>query len=327
MKVKDQSISDSYAIYNADCIEVMKSMPSDSVGLSVYSPPFAGLYQYSSDDRDLSNSSDKEEFFAHYDFVIKELARITMPGRMTCVHCSDIPRSNSGVDTYFDLPGEFIRAYEKHGFYYTGRRAIWNEPLRVRLRTMQKNLSHKGITEDATASGIASSDYVLFLRKGGENKTPVEYPDGLQYYVGEREIPHELHKYKNWKGKQTENRYSHWIWRNYASSVWDDIRTQRILPYLDSKDHDDEKHVHPLQLDVIERCIVLHSNPGEVVFTPFMGVGSEVYTAVKCGRKGIGAELKSSYYRQAVKNIESAASGYQFDKENEEFLFEESMDA
>lgn len=323
MQVKDQRVSSQYAIYNADCMEVMKALPANSIGLSVYSPPFAGLYQYSSDDRDLSNSADKDEFFSHYDFVIKELARITMPGRMTCVHCSDIPRSNSGVDTYFDLPGEFIRAYEKHGFYYTGRRAIWNEPLRVRLRTMQKNLSHKGITEDAASSGIASSDYVLFFRNAGENRVPVEYPTGLSEYVGEREIPQELYKYKNWSGKQTENRYSHWIWRNYASSVWDDIRTQRILPYQDSKEHDDEKHVHPLQLDVIERCIVLYSNPGETVFTPFMGVGSEVYTSVIKGRKGIGAELKSSYFRQAVKNLEAAEAGYRFDKVNEELMLED----
>lgn len=321
MAIKEEILGKNFAIYNADCIEVMDSLPSNSIGLSVYSPPFAGLYHYSSDDRDLSNSADKKEFFDHYDFVIKGLARITMPGRITCVHCTDIPASNCGVDHYFDLPGAFIKAYEKHGFHYMGRRAIWNEPLRVRLRTMQKNLSHKGITEDASASGIASSDYVLFFRNAGENKIPVAYPNGLQEYVGERTIPEKFHSYKNYQGKQTENLYSHWIWRNYASSVWDDIRTQRILPFADTKEADDEKHVHPLQLDVIERCIVLYSNPGETVFTPFMGVGSEAYSAVYSGRKAIGAELKASYFRQAVKNLQAIESGVHFEMKNETINF------
>lgn len=316
MGIKDQKIADQYAIYNGDCVEVMQGMPDNSIGLSIYSPPFAGLYQYSSDDRDLSNSADIKEFFDHYDFVIKELARVTKPGRITCVHCSDIPRGNSGVDTLYDLSGDFIRAYEKHGWKYTGRRVIWNEPLRVRLRTMQKNLSHRGITEDSAACGVASADFLLTFRNVGENIEPVEHPNGLLTYAGEKEMPSELLQYKGFKGKQTENLYSHWIWRNYASSIWDDIRTHRVLPFQDSKEHDDEKHVHPLQIDVIERCVVLFSNPGDVVFTPFMGVGSEVYGALINGRKAIGAELKSSYFRQAVKNVEAAAAGFRFDSDD-----------
>lgn len=324
MAVKDQVLTEKYHIINGDCIDAMAAMPDNSVDLSVYSPPFGGLYAYSSDDRDLSNCADKGEFFEHYAFVIKELARITKPGRITCVHCSDIPASNSGVDTYFDLTGAFIKAYEAQGWKYTGRRVIWNEPLRVRLRTMQKNLSHRGVCEDSAASGVASADYIITFRNVGENKVPVINENGFTYYAGEEKMPDNILSMKNMKGDQKTNKFSQWIWRRYASSVWMDIRTQRILPYRDGREHDDEKHVHPLQIDVIERCIQLYSNPGEVVFTPFMGVGSEVYTAVMAGRKGIGVELKSSYYRQAVKNCEAGAAGYKFESDNEELVFDDS---
>lgn len=320
MTVKNQIVKDRYAIYNADCIEVLRDLPKESIGLSVYSPPFAGLYQYSSDERDLSNSASRDEFFAHYDFVIKEMARITMPGRMTCVHCSDIPSGNSGVDTLFDLPGEFIRRYEAQGFKYTGRRMIWNEPLRVRNRTQQKNLMHVNLTEDATSSGIASADYILFMRKGGENRKPVEYPRGLVDYYGENKVPAELAPYRGWAGSHLENKYSHWIWRQYASSHWMDIRTHNILPFQGSKENDDEKHVHPLQLDVIARCVQLHSNPDETVLTPFMGVGSEVYQSVLMGRRAIGVELKNSYYRQAVKNVAAGAAGIKTVAETDDLL-------
>ncbi|KKM13496.1 hypothetical protein LCGC14_1715650 [marine sediment metagenome] len=306
MGVKDKKITDEYAIYNADCMNVLEKLPESKIGLSVYSPPFGGLYNYSSDERDLSNCSSYEEFFKHYEFVVKELYRITMPGRITAVHCMDIPRSNTGKgDSYIDFPGDIIRLHEKIGFKFRGRRAIWKEPLGVRLRTMQKNLAHQTVVEDSAASGVAAADYVLCFAKEGENNIPVEYPEGLQFYSGERKIPEELMIYKHWKGKQTENRYSHWIWRQYASSVWMDIRLNNVLPFQDSKDEDDEKHVHPLQLDVIERIIILYSNKGEIVFTPFMGVGSEVYCAIQNERRGIGVELKTSYYQQTVRNIES----------------------
>lgn len=326
MAVKNQIIGENFAIYNGDCIEVMQSMPAGTVGLSVYSPPFAGLYHYSSDDRDLSNSADIPEFFEHYDYVIKELARITMAGRLTVVHCSDIPKSNGGVDTLYDLSGDFIRAYEKHGWKYCGRRVIWNEPLRVRLRTMQKNLAHKNLCEDSSASGVASGDYILMFRNAGENKKPVDHATGMMSYAGELPMPEKTLKYKGWTGSQLENRYSQEVWRRYASSVWDDIRTQRILPYKDTKEHDDEKHVHPLQLDVIERVIALYSNPSEVVFTPFMGVGSEVYSAVSMGRKGVGAELKESYFRQAASNVQAAAAGFKFDDDDNLDLLSELDD-
>lgn len=324
MAVIDQRIDERYALYHGDCIEVMQSMPAERVHLSVYSPPFGGLYHYSSSDRDLSNSSDYDTFCRHYEFVVRELHRITMPGRMTAVHCMDIPLSNSGTDAYRDFPGDIIRLHEREGWGYAGRHAIWKEPLAVRLRTMQKNLAHASLVADSIDCGVAAADYLLLFRRSGENPIPVAHPTGMVEYAGDRQIPPELFRWRGWTGKQTENRFSHWIWRQYASSFWDDIRVDRVLPYREARDADDEKHVHPLQLDVIDRIVTLRSNPGETVFTPFMGVGSEVYSPVLLGRRGIGVELKASYYRQAVKNVESAAAGVKVDAENGDLFEAES---
>ena len=318
MAIKDQAFGDEYALYNGDCIEVMKGLPDQSVHLSVYSPPFAGLYNYSSDERDLSNCDSYEQFMYHYRFVVREKARITLAGRMSCVHCMDVPRSNSGTDSYIDFPGDIIRLHESEGWKYAGRHMIWKEPLEVRLRTMQKNLAHASLVADSIDCGIASGDYLLLFRRAGKNPIPVNHPVGLLEYSGDRAMPSDIQGYKGYTGKQTENRYSHWIWRQYADCMWDDIRTGRVLPYVDSREQDDEKHVHPLQLDVIDRCVVLRTNPGETVFTPFMGVGSEVYSPVLLGRRGVGAELKESYFRQAVKNVKAAAEGYRFDRQNGE---------
>lgn len=305
MAVIKQKITDDYAIYNGDCIETMQKLPDESVHLSVYSPPFGGLYHYSSNERDLSNCDDYDAFFEHYNFVIKELNRITFPGRITAVHCTDIPSGNSGRDHLIDFPGDIIKAHEANGWNFIARHTIWKEPLWVRNRTMTKNLAHKTIVDDAVNAGVASADYLLVFRKKGENKVPVNHDRGLFRYAGECPIPEELHKFRGWAGKQTENRFSHWIWRRYASSVWDDINMGNVLPFHDSKDPDDEKHVHPLQLDVIDRIVELRTNPGETVITPFMGVGSEVFSAVRCGRKGIGIELKPSYFKQAIANLDA----------------------
>ena len=283
----------------------MGDMKTELIDLSVYSPPFGGLYHYSSSERDLSNADNYEDFFKHYRFVVKELFRLTKPGRCTAVHCSDIPSGNSGCDYQVDFPGDIIRLHKDEGFHYIVRHCIWKEPLAVRNRTMQKNLAHKTVVDDSTYCGVASADYLLIFRKHGENAVPVAHPIGLDRYYGERDIPADVLRYRNHPGKQTENRFSHWIWRQYASSFWDDIRLQNVLPFKEGRGEDDEKHVHPLQLDVINRIITLRTNPGEVVLTPFMGVGSECYGAVKMGRKGIGIELKGSYYRQAVKNMDA----------------------
>lgn len=313
MAVIDQVITENYALYNGDCCEVIQTVPDESIGLSVYSPPFCGLFQYSSSERDMSNCRSYGEFFEHYEFLVREIHRITPPGRLTGVHCMDVPRAGANVGGgLIDFPGDIIRLHEKLGFQYCARYHVWKEPLAVRNRTMAKGLAHKQIVEDSSLCDVASADYLLMFRKKGENRVPIQHPNGLDRYAGERKMPAELHRYKNWKGKQIENRYSHWIWRQYASAFWDDVRIGRVLPYKAARDKEDERHMHPLQLDVIERCVVLWSNPGEVVFTPFLGVGSEAYGAVINGRKALGVELKPSYFRQAVKNLAEAK------EENEE---------
>ncbi len=314
MAVAEQKVTDSYAIYLGDCIEVMSSLPKESVHLSIYSPPFGGLYHYSSSERDLSNCRDYQQFFEHYRFVVRDLFRLTYPGRMTAVHCMDVPSGNSGTDSLIDFPGDIIRLHEKEGWRYIARYAVWKEPLGVRNRTMAKNLAHKTIVDDSSRCSAASADYLLVFRRKGENKIPIAHPVGLLEYAGERRPPAEVIHYRGWKGNQIENRYSHWIWRQYASAFWDDVRIGRVLPFKAARDQDDEKHVHPLQLDVIDRVITLWSNPGEVVLTPFMGVGSEVYGAITAKRKGVGIELKPSYYRQAAQNVAVAAEGHRQDE-------------
>lgn len=307
MAVGESVLNERYAIYLADCLDVLPGLASGSVHLSIYSPPFAnsagGLYRYSSSERDLSNSRSYGEFLKHYRYVVREIHRVTMPGRLSCVHCMDVPSGNTGRDSLIDFPGAIIRLHERCGFRLAGRHFVWKEPLAVRNRTLMKSLAHMTVVEDSTRCGVASADQILLFRKDGDNSVPVAHPTGLAEYAGEREIPRELWSYRGWRGKQTENRYSHWIWRQYASSFWDDIRMDNVLPFKQARDEEDEKHVHPLQLDVIHRCVVLRSNPGEIVLTPFMGVGSEVYEAVRLGRKGIGQELKPSYFRQSVKNL------------------------
>lgn len=314
MAILDQHITDRYAIYNGDCVEVMQGLPDRSIHFSLYSPPFAGLYHYSSSEKDLSNCSSYEEFFRHYDFVVEQIFRLTKPGRMTAVHCMDVPSGNTGCDHYIDFPGDIIRQHERIGWKLASPRiCIWKEPLAVRNRTLTKALAHRTIVEDSASCTVAGADYLLVFRKPGENAEPIIHPRGLMRYAGEREIPRDVLRYRGWTGRQTENRYSHWIWRQYASCVWDDIRGNTgnrnvtgVLPYREARDEEDEKHLHPLQLDVIERACTLWSNPGDTMLTPFLGVGSEVYGAVVNGRRGVGAELKPSYYRQALKNLANA---------------------
>jgi DNA modification methylase len=314
--VNNQVITDQYAIYNGDCIEVMQGIQDAKIHASIYSPPFGGLYNYSSNDRDLSNCADYGEFFKHYEYVVRELHRLTMPGRCSAVHCTDVPSSNCGVDHLTDFPGDIIRLHERIGWRFIARHTIWKEPLWVRNRTMCHNLSHKTIVDDGALGGVASADYLLIFRKGGKSSDPACHPVGLTDYAGEEPIPADLAKYRGFTGNQIENRFSQWVWRHYASSVWDDIRMHRVLPFQDCKDPDDEKHVHPLQLDVIDRFVSLRTKPGETVFTPFLGVGSEVYASVVLGRRGVGAELKPSYFRQAVANMSAIKSGGAFIKQD-----------
>lgn len=318
-KVKDQTITSRYAIYNSDCMYVMPTLKEKSVDLSVYSPPFAGLYNYSSSENDFSNCESRDEFLEQYGFLIDEISRVTKPGRITAVHCTDVMDSKSG--RLWDFPHEIIKMHEERGFVYRNRITIWKEPLKVRMRTMVRSLMHKLVVEDSTECFTAMPDYILIFKKKGDNEVPVTHPTGLTHYAGARPMLPELEetygsfedlqkKYAGHEDPKT-NKLSHIIWQRYASSVWDDIRIDNVLPFRDSKDEDDEKHVHPLQLDVIDRIVELYSNPDEIVLTPFMGVGSEVYSPVSMGRKAIGIELKDSYYKQAIQNLKEAELRFQ----------------
>jgi DNA modification methylase len=306
MAVNDQLITERFAIYNGDSLEVMADMPDKSIDMSIYSPPFCALYTYSNDLRDVSNSRNYEEFWEHYRLFIQQIARITKPGRCTAVHAMDIPDSCNLGNFLQDFPGDIIREHEKRGFKYVARHHIWKEPLGVRNRTMAKGLAHKTVCDDASLCDVAGADYLLVFRREGKNEVPVSHERGLLEYYGTDKPPHDLLQFRGMEGDQKLNKYSHHVWRRYASSSWHDIDIANVLPYQEARDAEDERHVHPLQLDVIARAIELRSNPGEIVLTPFMGVGSEVYQAVVMGRRGVGCELKPSYYRQAVKNIQHA---------------------
>lgn len=333
-KVKNQVVTDEYAIYNSDCMYVLPTLEDESVDLSVYSPPFAGLYNYSSSENDFSNCESKEQFLEQYDFLIKEMARVTKKGRINAVHVTEVVENDGSS---WDFPHEVIKLHQKHGFLYKGRVTIWKEPLQVRMRTMVKSLMHKLIVEDSTQCFPAQPDYLLLFKKKGEIEIPVTHDYGLNEYFGETPIlPNILKAWNNannsnlnadklWEHLNQINedknvtKLNHYIWQRYASSVWDDVRIQNVLPFKDSREEDDEKHVHPLQLDVIDRCVQLWSNPDEVVLTPFMGVGSEVYSPVSQGRKAIGIELKESYFKQAILNLKEAKN--RFKKAKQEELF------
>lgn len=318
--IKDQVTTENYTLVNADCMDVVATLPNSSIDFSIYSPPFAGLYNYSSHEKDFSNCESREQFLQQYEFLVKEKARVTKPGRVTAVHCTDIFDNRSFL---WDFPHEIIRIHEKHGFHYRNRITIWKEPLKVRMRTMVQSLMHKFIVEDSTRCFTAMPDYVLIFTNSGENQAPVTHFNGLseyEYFGDTPFLPAHIETYgnyedfkKKWKrfdGDQRENKLSHLMWQRYASSVWDDIRIDNVLPFRDSKQEDDEKHVHPLQLDVIDRLTILYSNKGETVLTPFMGVGSEVYSPVSLGRKAIGIELKESYFKQAKLNMDACKSRF-----------------
>lgn len=323
--VKDQVVTEDYAIYNSDCMYVLPTLEDNSIDLSVYSPPFAGLYNYSSSPNDFSNCESEDEFLQQYDFLIKEMGRLTKPGRISAVHVTEVVQNDGSS---WDFPNEVIRLHEKHGFRYKGRITVWKEPLKVRMRTMVKSLMHKLIVEDATQCFPAQPDYILLFKKKGDSEVPVTHEHGLNEYFGAIPIlPNILQAWNNandsnlnatelWKHLNEQNesgkitKLNHYIWQRYASAVWDDIRIDNVLPFRDSREDDDEKHVHPLQLDVIDRIVQLYSNPGEVVLTPFAGVGSEVYSPVSMDRKAIGIELKDSYYKQMLQNVKAAKNRF-----------------
>lgn len=306
MAVKHQTVTDGYALYCGDCCEVLPDLPDESVGFSVFSPPFSSLYCYTDEDADMSNCGNAKQFFEHFGFLVEQLQRTMMPGRVVAVHCMDLPtyKRNGEEIGMWDFPGEIIRCFERNGFiYHSPRIAIWKDPLVAATRTNAIGLAHKQIVKDSALCRSGFPDYIVAFRKKGENPKPINHPNGLTEYHGSRSVPHDLDRWIDSDNPRI-NKRSHWIWQQYASPIWFDIQTH-TLQYRQARDGDDERHICPLQLDVIERCMELWSTKGDIVLTPFMGVGSEVYVAVKNGRKGIGVELKESYYRQALKNIRS----------------------
>lgn len=312
MKTCDQIICDKYAIYNADSCEVIKEIPDNSVHFGIHSPPFEGLYKFTNSLRDLSNS-ERGEFWQHYDFLIRDMLRITMPGRLHCVHVMQLPalKQREGFVGVRDFRGDVVRAYEAAGWIFHSEVAIWKDPVIQQQRTKSMRLLHKQLCKDSSMSGQGLLDYILTFRKPGKNE--IEISGELDCYSGDA-FDTSFESWAKQAGAMLDQGKSPWpyktwlsimTWQRYASPIWTDIRQTRTLQYRGGRDEADEVHISPLQLDVIERCIDLWSNPGEIVFTPFMGIGSEVYCAVERGRKAIGIELKQSYWRQAVSNIES----------------------
>lgn len=301
MPIINQDIGERYALYHSDCMEVLPTLPKESVDLSLYSPPFPELYQYSDDVRDMTNCVNYDESLEQYRFVVHQVARLTKSGRLSCVHCTDL---KDGPIYQKDFPGDIIRIHRECGLRLFCRITIWKDAWEFARRTRMKTLRHMQVCEDSANSRIAPPDYVLVFKKPGANEVPIPHPKGFKDYVGSREVPPALVRdFAHYQGDPRKNLLSHWIWRQYADPVWDDIRRGRLLPFEQARETVEERHVCPLQLDVIERCLLLWSNPGEVVLSPFMGVGSEVCGALYLGRRAIGVELKATYYRQAKRNV------------------------
>jgi len=292
--------TDKYELHLGDNIELIKAIPDDSIGLSIFSPPFAQLYTYSDSIRDMGNCRGKEEFLVHFGYLVKELYRVTMPGRLVCIHCMNLLAtiSHDGFIGIHDFRGDIIRLFEAESFIYHSEVCIWKDPLIQAVRTKVLSLAHKQIVKDSSRCGQGLADYIVVMRKPGVNPKPIEHPKGLTEYIGEREFTN-----TNFNEDQRKNKLSHEIWQRYASPVWMDIRQTRVLSSEIARDTNDEKHICPLQLDTIERCLELWSAKDDVVLDPFSGIGSTVYSAVSMGRYGIGFELKESYWRQSIKNM------------------------
>jgi len=307
--VKNQIITDKYALYNGDCVEVLGSLDDESVDYQIFSPPFASLYTYSDDDRDMGNVKDDAEFYEHYKFLIAEQFRITKPGRNVSFHCMNLPstKSRDGYIGIKDFRGDLIKAYQDAGFIYHSEVCIWKCPVLAMTRTHALGLLHAQIKKDSAMSRMGLPDYVVTMRKPGENPNPVV--GEFKYYCGAKPPPgFKKHEYNDGRViyLPSNSNTSVDVWQKYASPIWDDINQTNTLNFTEGRDSDDERHICPLQLDVIERCLQLWTMPGDLVVTPFLGIGSEAYMAVKMGRKAIGAELKDSYFNLAARNVEQA---------------------
>lgn len=281
MNVLNQFISKQFALYQGDCVEVIQGIPDNSIHYSIFSPPFASLYTYSDSDRDMGNCKDDQEFQQHFSFVIAALLRVLIPGRLVSVHCMNLPamKSRDGFIGVKDFRGDIIRLFTSTGFIYHSEVCVWKNPVTEMQRTKALGLLHKQIRKDSSMSRQGLPDYIVTFRKPGDNPEPIVH-SSEQFPVD--------------------------VWQRYASPVWMDIRQSNTLQRKSARDEKDEKHICPLQLDLIERCIDLWSAPGEIILDPFCGIGSVPYQAVTMGRKGLGVELKDTYFEQAVKNLQSA---------------------
>lgn len=300
MKTCRQNINEDWALYEGDCVEITRALPDSSVGLCIFSPPFSDLFVYSASERDMGNCKDDDEFFEHYAFLVSELLRITIPGRLAAVHVKNRPvfKSTVGVTGLRDFRGRTIAAMESGGWVYHSEVCIWTDPVREMQRTKTQRLLHKQVCQDASLSGQGLAEYLCLFRKweglGPESSgpQPVEHIGGFAEYHGQ-EPP----------ARDEKSNFSIDVWQRYASPVWFDIQRTDVLNKEIARDDKDEKHIAPLQLEVIRRAVHLWSNPGDVVFTPFAGIGSELYGALEMGRRAIGVELKPQYFDQAVKNL------------------------
>lgn len=283
VKCKQQYEGNGFALYNGDSCDIMKAIPDNSIHYSIFSPPFAQLYVYSNSVRDLGNCRDTTEFYTQFEFILKELYRIMMNGRLVSIHCMDLPtqKSRDGFIGISDFSGDIIRMMQDAGFIYHSRVTIWKDPVVAMQRTKALGLLHKQIKKDSSMCRQGIADYIVTFRKPGENPERIEHTDET-FPVSK--------------------------WQNYASPVWMDINQSKTLQKESAREEKDEKHICPLQLDVIERCIELWTNDNDIVFTPFLGIGSECYQALSMNRRAIGIELKESYYNQAVANCKGIVS-------------------
>jgi hypothetical protein len=291
MDVINQANGKNWTVYNGDSCEVLKGLPDNSIGYSIFSPPFSSLYTYSNSERDLGNCKSDDDFYTHFKFITEQLFRVIQPGRLVSIHCMQIPamKERDGYIGLKDFRGDLIRLFQSVGFIFHGEVTIWKDPLLEAVRTKALGLMHKQLCKDSSRCRPGLPDYVITMRKPGENQNLISHENGMVTYAGADAVK---------KGV-----YSHEVWRKYASSVWFDIRQGNTLNKNGAREEKDERHVCPLQLDVIERCLVLWSNPGDIVLSPFAGIGSEGYQSIKMDRKFIGVELKQSYFDCAVKNL------------------------
>lgn len=281
MKILEQQIEEFYSMYHGDSCEVVKGIPDNSIHYTIFSPPFSSLYTYSNSDRDMGNSKDDAEFYEHFKYLVEELYRITMPGRLLSFHCMNIPlmKQKDGVIGLKDFRGELIKLFTDEGFIFHSEVCIWKNPVTEMQRTKALGLLHKQIKKDSSMSRQGIPDYVITMRKPGENPEPIEH---------------------------TNETFPVDLWQKYASPVWMDIKQSNTLQKKSARAEEDERHICPLQLDVIKRCICLWTNPGDIVLDPFAGIASSNYMALRLDRRTIGIELKDSYYVQAVANCEMA---------------------